>query len=144
MGCLAAAYFDVNAHVIPAPIIAAGEVPVSTSKVVNAPAVPSSSQFHKQDEYGNLAFGYANINSGRQESGNTYGGRAGGYHYVDANGILQTVNYVADGLGFRVVASNLPVAPVFDLVGPAPVEDTPEVAAAKAEHLAKLAAALEE
>jgi hypothetical protein len=63
-----------------------------------------------------------------------------GCSYVDANGALQTVNYIADGLGFRVAATNLPVAksvdlpqPVFDLVGPAPVEDTEEVKAAKAE-----------
>merc|ERR1712001_754387 len=76
----------------------------------------------------------------------------------DSNGIVQTVNYIADGLGFRVQATNLPVAPVaelaqpvheyelpvapvFDGVAPAPVEDTPEVAAAKAEHLALVAAA---
>jgi hypothetical protein len=50
------------------------------------------------------------------------------------------VNYVADALGFRVAGTNLPVAPavelplpVFDLVGPAPVDDTEEVKAAKAE-----------
>merc|ERR1712001_465419 len=96
----------------------------------------------------------------------------------DSNGIVQTVNYIADGLGFRVQATNLPVAPVaelaqpvheyelpvapvfegvqapapvheyvlpvapvYDGVAPAPVEDTPEVAAAKAEHLALVAAA---
>ena len=50
------------------------------------------------------------------------------------------MNYVADALGFRVAGTNLPVAksvelaqPVFDLVGPAPVDDTDEVKAAKAE-----------
>merc|ERR1712172_250295 len=81
-------------------------------------------------------------------------------------------NYIADGAGFRVQATNLPVAPVapeveplvapvhvydlpvapvheyvlpvapvYDGVAPAPVEDTPEVAAAKAAHLALLAGA---
>lgn len=129
---------------------------MSTSKVVAAPALPSTSQFHSQDEFGNLAFGYSNINSARQESGNTYVGRAGAYSYTDANGIVQTVNYVADGLGFRVAASNLPVAPlpipapevalpvapVFNLVGPGPVTETPEVAAARADLLAKQAEAL--
>jgi len=60
--------------------------------------------------------------------------------YVDAYGVPQTVNYVADALGLRVAGTNLPVAksvdlpqPVFDLVGPAPVDDTEEVKAAKAE-----------
>merc|ERR1712018_703990 len=156
-GCLATSYAGVipAAKIVPAaaPVIVDGPVPVSTSKVVAAPALPSTSQFHSQDEFGNLAFGYSNINSARQESGNTYGGRAGAYSYTDANGIVQTVNYVADGLGFRVAASNLPVAPlpipapevalpiapVFNpapLVGPDPVTETPEVAEARAAHLA--------
>jgi len=119
-----------------------------------APAVPApsvSSQFHSQDEFGNSAHGYANINSAKHEQGNGYLGVSGSYSYVDANGKLQTTNYIADGLGFRVQATNLPVAPVFegkapvfegkapvfDLVGPAPVEDTAEVKAAKLEFQAK-------
>lgn len=36
----------------------------------------------------------------------------GTYSYVDANGIVQTTNYIADGHGFRVAATNLPQAPV--------------------------------
>merc|ERR1712168_998360 len=91
----------------------------------------AGSQFHAQDEFGNLNYGYANINSVKQEVGNTYGGVSGGYSYVDANGELQQVQYIADGAGFRVADSRLPVAPV----------DTPEVAEAKAAHLAAVAAA---
>ena len=133
LSCLATAY----ASVIPAPAIAPAAV--STSRVVSAPAPPSASQFHNQDEFGNLAFGFANILAGRNEAGNTYGGRSGGFSYIDANGIVQTRNYIADGLGFRVVASDLPIAPVFTLVDT--VTETPEVAAAKAEHLAAVAEA---
>ena len=33
----------------------------------------------------------------------------GSYSYVDANGLLQTVNYISDAMGFRVAATNLPV-----------------------------------
>ena len=33
----------------------------------------------------------------------------GAYSYVDANGIVQTVNYISDAMGFRMAASNLPV-----------------------------------
>merc|ERR1712037_330775 len=33
----------------------------------------------------------------------------GSYSYVDANGIVQTVNYISDAMGFRVAATNLPV-----------------------------------
>merc|ERR1719278_1416520 len=102
---------------------------------VTAPAAAPytvGSQFHAQDEFGNLNYGYTNINSAKQEVGNTYGGVQGAYSYVDANGELQRVEYVADGLGFRVADSRLPVAPVYNGVAPVfepelPVapEDTP-------------------
>merc|ERR1712198_412690 len=106
-----------------------------------------------QDEFGNLNYGYSNLNSAKQEVGNTYGGVQGGYSYVDAAGVLQQVQYVADGAGFRVADSRLPVAPTFNpepLVAPtfnpeplvAP-ELTPEVAEATAAHLAAVAAAAE-
>merc|ERR1719452_44284 len=107
---------------------------------------------------GNLNYGYSNINSAKEEGGNTYTGVNGGYSYVDAAGELQQVRYVADAAGFRVADSRLPVAPVYDGVAPtfnpeplvaptfnpelpvAPV-DTNEVAEAKAAHLAAVAAA---
>merc|ERR1712106_163137 len=131
--------------------------PVAAPVIAAAPYT-AGSQFHAQDEFGNLNYGYANINSVKQEVRNTYGGVTGGYSYVDANGELQQVQYIADGAGFRVADSRLPVAPVYDGVAPtfnpeplvaptfnpvlpvAPV-DTPEVAEAKAAHLAAVAAA---
>merc|ERR1711955_25865 len=39
------------------------------------------SQFHAQDELGNLHYGYTNVVSAKQEQGNTYGGVSGGYSY---------------------------------------------------------------
>merc|ERR1711990_1143033 len=143
----------------PAPVVAA------------APAIipPVSSQFHAGDEFGNSQYGYSNLNSAKHEIGNAFGQKSGSYQYVDPAGKLQTVSYVADELGFRVVDSRLPVAPVhdaelpvapvhdaelpvapvheytlpvapvYDGVAPAPVEKTPEVAAAEAEHLAAVA-----
>jgi len=129
--------------------------------------VPSS-QFQAQDEFGNLNYGYANLNSAKSETGNTYAGVSGGYSYVDANGALQQVQYIADGAGFRVADSRLPVfnpelpvaptfnpeplvaptfnpeplvAPVYTGVAPESVQDTPEVAEAKAAHAAALEAA---
>merc|ERR1712215_121352 len=105
-------------------------------------AGPVSSQFQAQDEFGNLAYGYQNINSAKQEQGNTYGGVTGSYTYADEAGV-HTVNYVADDLGFRVAGDNLPVAPVYNaalpvapVFNPAPVVDTPEVAEAKAAFFA--------
>merc|ERR1712086_414377 len=131
-----------------APVAAPAVAYAAAAPVIAAAPYTAGSQFHAQDEFGNLNYGYANINSVKQEVGNTYGGVTGGYSYVDANGELQQVQYIADGAGFRVADSRLPVAPVYDGVAPtfnpvlpvAPV-DTPEVAEAKAAHLAAVAAA---
>lgn len=112
-----------------------------------------SHQFHAQDEFGQFTFGHAGGPSARTESRNAYGVTTGSYQYIDANGLLQTVNYIADPVnGFRVAGTNLPTAPavpaaaplqgpVFDLPLPVAVEDTPEVAAAKAEFKAAFDAA---
>merc|ERR1712184_224220 len=57
----------------------------------------------------------------------------GAYSYVDSDGIVQTVNYIADDLGFRVGATNLPVHHVNSepagAVAPVAAE-TPEAVAA--------------
>merc|ERR1711935_1297441 len=118
-----------------------------------APAPGASSQFHAQDEFGQFSFGHAGGPLARSEARNAYGITTGSYQYVDANGLLQTAQYVSDPVnGFRVSATNLPVAPavpvvaplvapVFDLPLPVAPEDTAEVAAAKAAHLEALAAA---
>merc|ERR1711910_37912 len=128
---------------------AAAHVTYAAAPAVAAPVAPATyaapiapyvgSQYHAQDEFGNLNYGYSNLNSAKAEAGNTYGGVNGGYSYVDANGVLQQVQYVADAAGFRVADSRLPVAPVYDGVAPtfnpelpvAPM-DTAEVAEAKA------------
>merc|ERR1711963_108143 len=92
--------------------------PVAAPTVSTAPAV-TATQFHGQDELGNTQYGYSNINSAKHEVGNAHGVQ-GTYSYVDANGIVQTTNYIADDLGFRVSATNLPVAPGTPGVVPPP------------------------
>merc|ERR1712128_96250 len=118
-----------------------------------APAPGASSQFHAQDEFGQFSFGHAGGPLARSEARNAYGITTGSYQYVDANGLLQTAQYVADPInGFRVSATNLPVAPavpvtaplvapVFDLPLPVAPQATAEVAAATVAHLEALAAA---
>lgn len=103
-------------------------------------AAPISSQYHAQDELGQYSYGYASGLSAKAETKTFDGVTRGSYSYVDAEGKLQSVEYVSDALnGFRAAASNLPVAPAVPaLVAPAPVSDTPEVAEAKAQHLAAL------
>merc|ERR1712029_756444 len=181
LSTLLAAGLCEEAKVVAAPLAYAGypyagyayaAAPATTLTYASAPVVApaplayaapyvAGSQFHAQDEFGNLQYGYNNINSVKHEVGNTYGGVSGGYSYVDADGAVQTVQYVADAAGFRTVDSRLPVAPtfnpeplvaptfnpeplvapVYDGVAPEPVQDTPEVAEAKAAHLAAVAAA---
>merc|ERR1712168_132298 len=142
-------------------IVLAACVCASTAQVyapgLAIPAAAPSHQFHAQDEFGQFSFGHAGGPSARTEARNAYGMTTGSYQYVDANGLVQTVNYIADDVnGFRVQGTNLPVAgaaglvapvfegvqapaPVFEGVqAPAPVfegvqvADTEEVIAAKA------------
>merc|ERR1719209_1703690 len=122
-----------------APAVAAPVAPVTYAAPI-APYV--GSQYHAQDEFGNLNYGYSNLNSAKAEAGNTYGGVNGGYSYVDANGVLQQVQYVADAAGFRVADSRLPVAPVYDGVAPVAPVDTAEAKAAFAEAYAAQEAAV--
>ena len=112
------------------------------------PAASVSSQYHAQDELGQFNYGYADGLSSKNEYKRFDGVTVGTYSYLDANGVVQTASYTADPVnGFQVKATNLPVAPkadlkapvfdleapVFDGKAPEPVQDTPEVAAAKAE-----------
>jgi hypothetical protein len=139
-------------------IVLAACVCTSTAQVyapgLAIPAAAPSHQFHAQDEFGQFSFGHAGGPSARTEARNAYGVTTGSYQYVDANGLVQTVNYIADDVnGFRVQGTNLPVAgaaglvaPVFEGVqapftgvqAPAPVfegvqiADTDDVIAAKA------------
>merc|ERR1711931_21695 len=138
-----AAYAAAPVAVAAAPAAyAAAPVAVAAAPLAAPIAGPVSSQFQAQDEFGNLAYGYQNINSAKQEQGNAYGGVTGSYTYADEAGV-HTVNYVADDFGFRVASDNLPVAPVYNAALPvapvhaaAPVVDTPEVAEAKAAFFA--------
>ncbi|XP_042882130.1 uncharacterized protein LOC122259406 isoform X1 [Penaeus japonicus] len=130
--------------VAPAPVsYNVAPAPVSYNVAPYAPVAPIQSQYHAQDEIGQYSFGYAGGPSSRAESRDAFGVVRGSYNYVDSEGRVQTQHYVADALGFRVSGTNLPVAPdapvaapLAALPGPLPesVQDTPEVAAAKAAH----------
>merc|ERR1711931_290165 len=73
-----------------APVVGAQYAAAYTPAISAIPAVaaapvagPVSSQFQAQDEFGNLAYGYQNINSAKQERGNALGGVTGSYTYQD-------------------------------------------------------------
>ncbi|CAG9863429.1 unnamed protein product [Phyllotreta striolata] len=103
-------------------------------------AAPLSSQYHAQDTLGQYTYGYTNPLSAKSEARSIDGSVLGSYSYVDPNGKIQSVEYAADQGGFRVAASNLPVAPVAaeipTLAVPVPVQDTPEVIEARNQHFA--------
>merc|ERR1712198_823463 len=139
--------FNMNGLVVLAACVCASSAQVLVGGYAGAINPAPSSQFHAQDEFGQFSFGHAGGPSARTEARNAYGVTTGSYQYVDANGLVQTVNYIADDVnGFRVQGTNLPVAGaanlaalVFDGVqAPAPVfegvqiADTEEVIAAKA------------
>merc|ERR1712127_1007809 len=136
-----------------APVAATAPVVAPINYAAIAPA-PLSSQFAAGDEFGNTQYGYSNWASSKHEVGNGFGQKTGGYQYVDPNGELQTVTYVADEFGFRTEDSRLPVAPVhkyelpvapiheytlpvapiFDGAAPIAPEKTPEVTASRAKR----------
>ena len=98
----------------PAPVAAPAPAPyhASTVAVKAVPAVATSSQYHAQDEFGNVSYGYKNPNSAKDEKRDSYGNVVGSYSYVDATGIPKHLSYVADDYGYRVTATNaLPVGP---------------------------------
>ncbi|XP_037045671.1 cuticle protein 19.8-like [Bradysia coprophila] len=98
---------------------------------------PILTQYHSQGELGEYNYGYNAGLSGKVESRSIDGITRGSYSYLDSNGILQTVEYTADAAnGFRAAATNLPRAPIDNAIAPEPVKDTPEVAQARAEHMA--------
>ncbi|XP_044271478.1 uncharacterized protein LOC123015669 [Tribolium madens] len=99
-------------------------VPLGVTVGLTPYSHPISSLYHSQDIIGQYAYGYATPTSTKAETKTADGVTHGGYSYIDSNGILQTVQYTADPIhGFRVAATNLP-------------QDVPEVAYAKAKHLA--------
>lgn len=96
----------------PAPYAHAPAPYASTSVVQAVPAAATSSQYHAQDEFGNVAYGYKNPNSAKEEKRDAYGNVVGAYSYVDATGIPKHLSYVADDYGFRVTSTNaLPLGP---------------------------------
>merc|ERR1711992_470689 len=110
-------------------------VPIVASNVDAA-----NSQYHAQDDLGQYNYGFSNPTQTKQELKTADGVTRGSYSYVDANGILQTLNYISDAMGFRVAATNLPVHHV-DAPAAAPVAVAAPAAAPVAVEPAAPAAA---
>ena len=91
-----------------APVAAAAVIESVAPAPVVAAAAPTSSQYHAQDELGQYNYGYSNGDSSKVETKSADGVVRGSYSYIDANGLLQRVQYISDALGFRVAGTNLP------------------------------------
>merc|ERR1739842_297053 len=116
------------AHTVPyaAPVAAAAPVPIFTGTPVDA----VNSQFHAQDDIGQYNYGFSNPTQTKEEIKTADGVTRGSYSYIDANGLVQTVNYISDAMGFRVAATNLPVHHVEgEAPAAAAVEEAPAGAA---------------
>merc|ERR1711981_716411 len=93
--------------VAPAAYHAAAPVAVAAAPAVAAvaPIAPevTSSQYRAEDEAGNTAYGYQNINNAAEQRGTANGnGVTGSYSYVDEAG-HHSVSYIADDFGYRVI-----------------------------------------
>nr|CAD7453003.1 unnamed protein product [Timema tahoe] len=103
--------------------------PVAYSPVV-APGV--FSQYHAQDLLGRTSYGHVEPYQVHNAVQDAAGNKIGSYSFVTPEGRLVKTQYIADAAGFRVASDALPVAPLASVV------DTPEVAAARAAHLAEV------
>ncbi|XP_046632930.1 cuticle protein 7-like [Daphnia pulicaria] len=121
-------------------IPATAAVPAALPVAYGYPSI-SATQYHAQDELGQASFGYAHPGQAATNLRDGFGNQIGSYAYVNPEGKEVRVSYTADSRGFRVQSNDLPVAPVDNSVAPLPVQDTPEVAKAKADHAALVTAA---
>nr|CAH0107514.1 unnamed protein product [Daphnia galeata] len=136
-------------HAVPVPPTVHAEVhalpvaaPVVVQQIVPADPSPIISKFHSQDELGQTAFGHVTADQSASDFRDASGNQMGHYAYINPDGQQIVVYYTAGAGGFRVISNALPEAPVHfhhtssPAVAPAVVQDTPEVAQARREHLA--------
>ncbi|KAE8738399.1 Cuticle Protein CPR RR Unclassified 26 [Frankliniella occidentalis] len=110
-----------SAHAVAAPV------------AVAAAPLAHKSQYHAQDELGQASYGHSEPSQTHNAVQDAFGNKVGSFSYTAPDGRILRTDYVADALGYRVSSNALPVA----AAGlPLPVQDTPEVAIAKAQHLA--------
>ncbi|KAK4886288.1 hypothetical protein RN001_002559 [Aquatica leii] len=84
-----------------------------------------------QDTLGNYKLRYLIDGISRVEHGDLHGNVNGGFSYIDPHGILRKTEFTSGVHGYHAIGTDIPV----------PVQDTPEVAHAKANHLSVLRAA---
>ncbi|XP_031338863.1 cuticle protein 7-like [Photinus pyralis] len=96
-----------------------------------AVAAPIDTVEVRHDTLGNYNLRFQVPGISRVEDRDAFGNVNGGFSYYDDLGILRQTHFTSGVHGVHAVGTDIPV----------PVQDTPEVARAKAEHLAVLNAA---
>ncbi|KAI9552435.1 hypothetical protein GHT06_022801 [Daphnia sinensis] len=115
-------------------------VPAASPVAYGYLAYPAS-QYHAQGELGQASFGYAYPGQAATNIQDAFGNQVGRYGYLNPDGEKVRVAYTVDSGVFRILSNDLPVASVANLVAPVPVQDTAEVAQAKADHTVTVTAA---
>ena len=96
-------------------------------------------QYQSKDAFGRASYGYSHPGQSADAYLDPYGNQVGSYAYLNPEGQEVRVSYVADEKGFRIVP-NKGAARSSASVAPGEfLQDTPEVAQARAAHLAALA-----
>ncbi|KDR19384.1 adult-specific rigid cuticular protein 15.5-like [Zootermopsis nevadensis] len=114
---------------IGAPLTAASIATPLSAVSIGAP-LATQSKYHIQDAIGQASYGHAEPLQTHNAIQDAAGNKIGSFSYVSPGGQVLRTDYVADALGYRVASNALPVGPSL------PIADTPEVAIAKAAHLA--------
>ncbi|KAF5284013.1 hypothetical protein FQA39_LY17171 [Lamprigera yunnana] len=104
---------------------------VFTLLLASALAAPLDTVSVSQDTLGNYNLRFDAAGISRVENRDVFGNVNGGFSYVDPFGFVRQTQFTSGAHGVHAVGTDIPV----------PVQDTPEVAYAKAQHLAVLNAA---
>ncbi|XP_015516597.2 calphotin [Neodiprion lecontei] len=126
-------------------ILLSSALAVSTGSIVSLVPIsyvasPLPTYNHVQNTLtGEYAYNYAGGPSAKEEIKTLDGVTRGAYSYIDAFGIVQSAQYVADKDGFRIAATNVPTDAQVGVNVPL---ETPEVQVAKASHFAEHAKAV--
>ncbi|KAF5290395.1 hypothetical protein FQR65_LT11572 [Abscondita terminalis] len=117
-------------HFAPAPIHFA-PAPFVISALISTALAGFQEVAVSQDTLGNYNLKYALDGISRVEHGDAHGNVNGGFSYIDPHGIVRKTEFTSGVHGYNAIGTDIPV----------PVHDTPDVAHAKAKHLAALHAA---
>ena len=101
--------------------------------------VGSARQFQSADGAGQASFGYSHPGQASVTHRDHRGNQMGSYAYISPEGEEIRVSYIADEQGFRIVSNDqVPIsnAPAVPVLSGNFISETPEVAAARAEHAA--------